>query len=148
MSAFSFLSDIFGGEKTVSAEEQTKLFEELLFLTLSRASRSDLDISQVEIEKIQQILKDAAGIESTEAEIRTAGMSELYEVAPLEKYAAKAGKSLSVKQRYTIISALHDVIAIDGVFSHSEADFFDQIANAMDLRPIEMMGAEVDGADS
>jgi uncharacterized tellurite resistance protein B-like protein len=116
----------------------------MLFLTLSRASRSDLDISEVEIARIQHILKDVAGIEASEQEIRTAGMSELYEVAPIEKYAAKAAKGLSVKQRYTIVHALYDVIGVDGKVSLTEAHFFDNIASAMNLKPIEMMGAEID----
>ena len=144
MSTFSFITSIFGGDTSLSGEEQTKLFEEMLFLTLSRASRSDLDISQVEITRIQQILKDVAGIDASEQEIRTAGMSELYEVAPLEKYAAKAAKGLTVKQRYTIVQALYDVIGVDGKVSLTEADFFDSIASVMNLKPIEMMGAEID----
>lgn len=144
MSTFSFLRNIFGGDQSLSEDEQTKLFEEMLFLTLSRASRSDLDISEVEIERIQQILKESAGIDASEQEIRTAGMSELYEVAPLEKYAVKAAKGLTVAQRYTIVNALHDVIDVDGKVSLSEANFFDSIANAMNLKPIEMMGAKID----
>lgn len=144
MSTFSFLTNIFGGVSSLSEEEQTKLFEEMLFLTLSRASRSDLDISEVEIVRIQQILKESAGIDATEQEIRTAGMSELYEVAPLEKYAAKAAKGLSVSQRHKIVQALYDVIGIDGKVSATEADFFDNIATAMNLKPIELMGAEID----
>ena len=145
MKKFSFLSNFFNSQPSLSSEEQTKLFEDLLFLVLSRASRSDLDISEVEIESIQKILKDSAGIEASQQDIRTAGMSELYEVAPLEKYASRSAKALTVKQRHIIIKALYEVIGIDGVYSHSEADFFDSIASAMRLRPVEMMGAEIDG---
>jgi len=145
MSRFSFVKKLFGGEQSLSGEEQTKLFEELLFLTLSRASRSDLDISQVEVSKIQEILKDVAGIDSSEQEIRTAGMSELYEVAPLEKYVAKASKSLSVDQRRIIVSGLFELIGVDGKYSLTEAEFFNKIASAMNLTPIEMMGAQIDG---
>ena len=145
MSTFSFISGIFRGDRSLSEEEQTKLFEELLFMTLSRASRSDLDISSVEVAQIQKILKDAAGIEASEQEIRTAGMSELYEVAPIEKYVAKASKGLQVSQRRTIVSSLYKVIAIDGKVSQTEADFFDNIANAVSLKPIELMGADIDG---
>ena len=129
----------------MSDEDQTKLFEELLFLTLSRASRSDLDISQVEVSKIQEILKEVAGIDSSEQEIRTAGMSELYEVAPLEKYVAKASKGLSVDQRRIIVSGLFELIGVDGKYSLTEAEFFNKIAGAMNLSPIEMMGAQIDG---
>ena len=147
MSTFSFVKNIFGGDQSLSPEQQTKLFEELLFLTLSRASRSDLDISTVEVAKIQQILKSAADIDASEQEVRTAGMSELYEVAPLEKYVAKASKGLTVEQRKTIVHALYEVIGVDGKFSHTEADFFNTIASAINLKPIEMMGAQVDGAE-
>lgn len=147
MKKFSFLSNFFNSQSSLSEAEQTKLFEDLLFLVLSRASRSDLDISAVEIEKIQQILKDAAGIDASQQDIRTAGMSELYEVAPIEKFASKSAKALSVKQRHIILKALYEVVGIDGVYSHSEADFFDNIASSMRLRPIEMMGAEIDGAE-
>lgn len=147
MSKFSFIKKIFGGEGSVSSDEQTKLFEELLFLTLSRASRSDLDISEIEVSRIQSILKDVADIDATDQEIRTAGMSELYEVAPLDKYVAKAAKSLSVKQRHTIVASLFDVISVDDRVSMSEAEFFDSVAGAMNLKPIELLGAEIDGAD-
>ena len=147
MKKFAFLSTFLNNQPALSDADQTKLFEDLLFLVLSRASRSDLDISEVEIEKIQQLLKDTAGIDASEQDIRTAGMSELYEVAPLEKYATKSAKVLSVKQRHTILKALYEVVGIDGVYSHSEANFFDNIAAAMRLRPIEMMGAEIDGAE-
>jgi uncharacterized tellurite resistance protein B-like protein len=145
MSTFSFISGIFGGDHSLSEEDQTKLFEELLFMTLSRASRSDLDISSVEVAQIQKILKEAAGIDASEQEIRTAGMSELYEVAPIEKYVAKASKGLKTSQRRTIVSSLYEVIGADGKVSQTEADFFDNIANAMNLKPIELMGAEIDG---
>jgi len=147
MKTFSFLSNVFKNQPSLSAEEQKKLFEDLLFLVLSRASRSDMDISDVEVDKIQQILQDSAGVETTNEEIRTAGMSAIYEEAPLENYASKTSKSLTVKQRYTIVKSLYDVIGADGVFSHSEAEFFDKIASSMRLRPVEMMGAEIDGAD-
>jgi uncharacterized tellurite resistance protein B-like protein len=145
MSTFSFLSGIIGGDRSLSEEDQTKLFEELLFLTLSRASRSDLDISSVEVEKIQTILKTAAGIDASAQEIRTAGMSELYEVAPLEKLVAKSAKDLTVEQRAKIVACLYEVIGVDGKFSLAEGAFFDAIANAMHLKPIELMGAKIDG---
>ena len=54
---------------------------------------------------------------------------------------------MSSAQRRSIVAALYEVIGVDGKFSHSEAEFFDSIANAMNLRPIELLGADVDGAD-
>jgi len=48
MSTFSCISKIFGGDNSLSEQDQVKLYEELLFLTLLHASRSDIDISDVE----------------------------------------------------------------------------------------------------
>lgn len=143
MSAFSFITKVFGGT-TVSAEEQQKLFEELMFMTLSRAARSDLDVSSVEVSTIQTILKDAVGMDASEQEVRVASMSELYEEAPLERYVAKTAPSLTVEQRYVVLSSLYKLISVDGKVTLTEADFFDSVANALDLKPIEMMGAEID----
>ena len=144
MSTFSFLSNIFGGDQELSSEEQGKLFEELMLLTLSRASRSDLDTSAVEVAKIQKVLKESAEIDASEKEVRMAAMSELYEEAPLDRYAAKAARAMSVEQRRTVVQALFDVIGADGKFSKSEADFLDTIADAMNLRPSELLGANID----
>ena len=84
MKSFSLLKSIFGG-KSLPDEEQRALFEELLFLTLARASRTDLDTAEVEVEIICKIL-DGHGVKVTPQEVCLASMSELYEDAPLEKY--------------------------------------------------------------
>lgn len=144
MSTFSFLSDIFSDERELSAEERGKLFEELMLLTLSRASRADLDTSEVEVAKIQKVLKESADIDVSVKEIRVAAMSELYEEAPLEKYAAKAAQHLSVANRRAVIRALYDVISANDNVSGPEADFLDTIADIMNLRPSELLGADID----
>lgn len=143
MSTFAFIKRIFGGDE-IAPEEQKALFEELLFLTLARASRSDLDISSVEISQIQSILKEEADLEKDEQEIRTAGMSELYEEAPLDRYVAKVAGQLTVAHRQTIVRSLYAVIGADGRFTRSEANFFNNIAEALELEPVELLGAQVD----
>lgn len=142
--SFSYIKDIFGGDKQLSKEQQQELFEELLFLTLSRASRSDLDISEVEVSKIRESLQEFAGIEASDQEIRMAGMSEIYEVASFENYANKAAKGLSKQQRYQIVLALYKVITADSKVNAAEADFFDELTQALELRPIELLGANIE----
>lgn len=142
--SFSSLKDVFGANKELTAEQQQELFEELLFLTLSRASRSDLDISEVEISKIRESLKEFAGIEATDQEIRMAGMSELYDVASFESYASNAATELSKQQRYKIVLALFRVISADSKVNEAEADFFDELTEILKLRPIELLGANIE----
>lgn len=142
--SFSFLKEAFGGNKQLTAEEQQEMFEELLFLVLSRASRSDLDISEIEVSKIAELLKNTAGIEATDQEIRTAGMSELYEVASFEKYVNRAAKKISRDQCHCIVQALFEVISADERVNAAEADFFDNVIDAMEMRPIELMGVNIE----
>lgn len=142
MKRFSLLKSIFGG-KSLPEEEQRALFEELLFLTLARASRTDLDTAEVEVDIICKILKEH-GIEVTGQEVRLASMSELYEDAPLEKYLAKGGQQLSVAHRQSIISGLLDVVKGDDRVATAEADFFNLVANSLKLTPIELVGVKVD----
>ena len=142
MKSFSLLKSVFGN-KSLPEEEQRKLYEELLFLTLARASRTDLDTAQVEVDKVEAILK-SNGIESSAEDIRLAAMSELFEVASLEKYLAKGGQQLSVAYRQKIVSGLLDVIESDGHVGSAEAIFFNDVANSLDLAPIQLVGATVD----
>ncbi len=141
MKSFSVLKSIFGN-RSLPEEEQRKLYEELLMLTLARASRSDLDTAQVEVDLVQSILS-SNGIEASAEDVRLAAMSELYEDAPIEKYLAKCGQQLSVAYRYKIVSGLLEVIKSDGVVGHAEADFFNSVSNALGLTPIQLVGVTV-----
>jgi uncharacterized tellurite resistance protein B-like protein len=143
MKSFSLLKSIFGG-KSLPDEEQRALFEELLFLTLARASRTDLDTAEVEVDIICKILDDH-GVKVTPQEVRLASMSELYEDAPLEKYLAKGGQQLNISHRQNIISGLLSVVKGDGVVGSAEAEFFNLVAEALDLSPIHLVGVTVDG---
>ena len=147
MNTFSLIRKMFGGDSSMSQEDQAKLYEELLFLTLSRASRSDLDISSIEVSKIQQIIKRETGFEASEQDIRTSGMSELYETAPLEKYVTEAARNLSTAQRQNILSALFELINVDDKVSLTEANFVNTIADALNLQPVQLLGATIDGVD-
>ena len=89
MKSFSRLKSVFGN-KSLPEEEQRKLYEELLLLTLARASRTDLDTAQVEVDSVLALLK-SNGIEASAEDVRLTAMSELFEVASLEKYLAKGG---------------------------------------------------------
>ena len=143
MKSFSLLKSIFGG-KSLPDEEQRALFEELLFLTLARASRTDLDTAEVEVDIICKILEQH-GVKVTAQEVRLASMSELYEDAPLEKYLAKGGQQLNIAHRQDIISGLLSVVKGDGVVGAAESEFFNLVAEALDLSPIHLVGVTVDG---
>ena len=121
-------------------EEQAELFKEVLLMTLARASSSDANIQEIEVERIQEIMQRETGEEFSVADIRKAARSDLYEKVPLRKYLASASRKLSSADRVRVIRTLADVIRSDTAVSVLEIDFFNDIAEAIKATPAELMG--------
>lgn len=128
------------GEATLSDEEEQELFREVLLMTLARASNSDANIHQVEISTIQKIMREEADADLTEADIRKAARSELYEDANLRKYLRSVRRQLSEEDRVTVVHALAKVIQSDTEISVLEIDFFNRVADALRVTPAELAG--------
>ena len=96
---------IFGGSD-VDASQETDLFEEVLLMTLARAANADVSIQHVEVEMIQDILKNHTGKEFSAADVRVAAREELYAEATLVKYLRGAEKKLSEAHCTEIVQAL------------------------------------------
>ena len=130
---------VFGGSEP-SEQEQQALFKEVLLMTLSRASRSDANISPCEIETIQGIMQRETGEDFSEADIRKASRPELYESVNLRKYLRGMQKRLQPGDRATIAQALADVIRSDTETSVLEVDYFNSVADALGVTPAELVG--------
>lgn len=135
----SVLKDLFGSGK-VKPEDKQKLLQEALLLTLARASRSDTNIHPAEIDTIQTILKQTTGRDFSEADIRVAAHSELYEQAPLEDYLKSISNALDEKDCVLIANSLADVIKSDKKVTYQEVAFFNGIATALKMTPASMVG--------
>ncbi|MCH8073391.1 MAG: TerB family tellurite resistance protein [Proteobacteria bacterium] len=130
---------IFGGSEP-DPEKQKELFKEVLLMTLARASSSDSNIQQIEVESIQGILKQETGEEFSVADVRKAARSDLYETVPLRKYLSSASRKLKSADRVTIIQTLAEVIRSDTEVSVLEIDFFNSVAEALKATPAELIG--------
>ena len=130
---------IFGGSD-VSADNQNDLFEETMLMTLARAADADINIQNVEVERIQQILKEHTGKEFGSADIRVAARQELYAEATLVKYLRKAEKGLSEGHCSQIVQALTEVFRSDSSVSALEVDFFNNVVNALNVTPAQIAG--------
>ena len=130
---------IFGGSEP-DPEKQKELFKEVLLMTLARASSSDSNIQQIEVESIQGILKQETGEEFSVADVRKAARSDLYETVPLRKYLSSASRKLESEDRVTIIQTLAEVIRSDTEVSVLEIDFFNSVAEALKATPAELIG--------
>ncbi len=127
-------------ESSPSEEKQKELYREVLLMTLARTSSSDANIHPAEIETIQQIMQRETGQELTEADIRKAARSELYESVNLRKYLRSVQRQLKVEDRSKIVQAVADVIKSDAQINVLEIDFFYQVANALRITLVEPLG--------
>ena len=109
-------------------------------MTLARASDADINIQTVEVDRIRQIIKQHTGEDVSAADIRVAARAELYAEATLRKYLASVRKKLSSKHRAETVHALADVFCSDSAVSVLEVDFFNGVAEALQVTPAELAG--------
>jgi len=124
----------------ISADRQKDLFQEALLMTLARAADADVSIQHVEVERIQQILKEHTGTDFSSADIRVAARQELYAEATLVKYLRGVEKKLSEGQCSEIVQALADVFRSDSTVSALEVDFFNNVVSALNVTPAQIAG--------
>lgn len=132
------------GDKEMSAEDKKDLVEEVLLMTLARATSADSSIGSVEVDTVQSIIKDAVGAEVSSADVRTAAISDLFKEATLDKYLSKISSKLEVEDRQLVARSLAKLIRVDGKVSPFEVDFFNSVVEALGLTPAEMAGLAED----
>lgn len=130
---------IFSGSE-ISADHESELFKEVLLMTLARAADADINIQAVEVDRIREILKEHTGDDFTTADIRVAARSELYAEATLVKYLNSVYKKMSDAHRSETVRALADVFRSDENVSVLEVDFFDNVAEALHVKPSQVAG--------
>ncbi len=130
---------IFGGSE-VSADHENELYKEVLLMTLARAADADINIQNVEVDRIREILKERTGEEFSTADIRVAARAELYAEATLVKYLSTVYKKMSDAHRAETVQALADVFRSDSSVSVLEVDFFDNVAEALHVKPSQIAG--------
>lgn len=134
-----YVLKLFGGSE-VSAEHENELFEEVLLMTLARAADADINIQNVEVERVQAILKEHTGKDFSAADIRVAAREELYAETTLIKYLRRVEKRLSHEHCSTIVKALADVFRSDSTVSALEVDFFNNVVSALNVTPAQIAG--------
>lgn len=138
---FSRLTQVFRERPAAGSDE---LYHELFLLVLARATDADSWTHPAEVGTVRRLVKEYLGTEVSEAEVRTAALSKLFEAAPLHKYLADAGPQLSKEQRRNIVRALVEVFHADERLSSREAEFFNMVVVSLALTPADAAGLLVD----
>ena len=131
--------NIFGGAE-MSADQENELFKEVLLMTLARAADADINIQNVEVDRIREILKKHTGDDFSAADIRVAARADLYAEATLVKYLNSVRKKMTDAHRAETIQALADVFRSDSSVSVLEVDFFDSVADALHIKASQIAG--------
>ena len=139
LSRFSRITEVFRGTIANEAARQ-ELFREALLLALSRATSSDINIAPAEVDAVIRIMKEATGEEVSEADVRVAAASELYETASLSDYLSVVGRKLAPRERSTIVRSLAKVLKSDERISPKEIEFFNWVVSALRATPAEISG--------
>ncbi len=134
--------NIFGG-KDISEDQRNELFKEVLLMTLARAADADINIQNVEVDRIREIIKDHCGEDVSAADVRVAARAELYAEANLQKYLSRVSKRLKREHKVEIVDALTDVFRSDEHVSPLEVDFFNRTIEALGATPAEIAGLRI-----
>jgi uncharacterized tellurite resistance protein B-like protein len=131
--------NIFGGSD-VTEDQHNDLFKEVLLMTLARAADADINIQNVEVDRIREIIKEKTGEDVSSADVRVAARAELYAEANLRKYLGKVAHKMKPEHSGQVIQALADVFRSDSDVSVLEVDFFNRTATAMGVTPAQIAG--------
>ena len=134
-----YVQMLFGGSE-ISPEHENDLFEEVLLMTLARAANADVSIQHVEVERIQEILKEHTGKDFSSSDVRVAAREDLYAEATLVKYLRGAQKKLKDEHCAEVVQALTDVFRSDSTVSALEVDFFNNVVDALNVTPAQIAG--------
>ena len=116
-----------------SDEDKEALLEQALLMTLSRATRADIDVDVDEVHTVQRIYEASTGKAITEQEVRVAANSEIYETEPFEVLLDKVRIQIGEDECKLIARSLAEVIKTDGNISPFEVEFFQDCLKALGL---------------
>ena len=127
-----------------STKQSTEdIFNETVLMTLARTTSADTNIKHIELEAVQQIVKDTTGEEVSLSDIRVAAKSQLFESATLDRYLGSVGKVLNLKQKISLLESVVNVIHSDQRVSSREITFFNMVSDALGVTPAELMGLTI-----
>ncbi len=113
--------------------------QEALLKTIAVMTRADTNIKQIEVEAVQNIVKEELGIEITSAQVHMATKAEFIERREIHKYLKSVRKQLDDADRLRIVRALKKIVLIDDQAHPFEIDMFNNVAEALKLTPAELV---------
>lgn len=113
--------------------------QEALLKTLAVMTHADTNINKIEVEAVQEIMKEELGIEVTSAQVHMAAQSEFIERREIHKYLKSVLKHLELSDKQLIIQTLKKIVLADDHSRKREIDMFNKVAETLKLTPAELV---------
>ncbi|MFT6435399.1 MAG: putative tellurite resistance protein B-like protein [Candidatus Azotimanducaceae bacterium] len=123
-----------------SAAALARLRNDVMFMTLARATSADTNIQNIEVERVITVLKTHTGNDYSAADIRVAAQSAIFESVSLQRYLTASAKKITWQDRLAIVHALVDIIQSDGRTSDTEITYINDVVAALKLTPAQLLG--------
>lgn len=111
----------------------------LMFATLARTAAADSNVKEVEVKKVQEIMRRVDSNDYSAAVINVAAKSQLFEQMPLQQFVSRASKHLSLDDRREVAQAIAEVCKADGRVSEMEAQYFNGMVSSLRLSAAELI---------
>lgn len=124
----------------LTPEHYNELKKEAVLMTLARGTSQDSEISPLEVATVRRKVEEITGESVTDAEVRVAAHSELYETVPFKTCLARLAAKLNPGDRASILRGLADVLKSDSRVDALEVNYFDEIAGILQVKPSQIAG--------
>ena len=121
--------------KSTTEKVRSKAF----LLALSRTTSADTNIRDIEVQKVQELLKEHSGKDYSTSDIRVAAKSYRYEKEPLDRFIARASKRLSQEDKIDIAFGMMAIMKSDGRVGSMERKYYDRMVGSLKLTPSQLM---------
>lgn len=137
-STLNLISSLFSDNP--NEEQVEELFNEVLLVTLARATKADSNIHPVEVELVKEKLEAVTGHLVSVKDVRVAANSELFERTTLDNLLGRVSSLVSIDKKIVLMKALSDILKADQRVTEREIRFFNRVSRSLSVTPADIIG--------
>ena len=122
------------------SDEVDVLFNEVVLMTLSRATSIDSNINPAEISTVREIVQELTGESINDSDVRVASKSKIYEEGSMGRLLSTVSARLPTEKKVALVNALAKVIQADGKVTERELFFLNMVAEDLNLHASDLIG--------
>ncbi|MCY4657009.1 MAG: TerB family tellurite resistance protein [Gammaproteobacteria bacterium] len=137
-STLNLISSLFSDNP--NEEQVEELFNEVLLVTLARATKADSNIHPVEVELVKEKLEAVTGHLVSVKDVRVAANSELFERTTLDNLLGRVSSLVTIDKKIVLMKALSDILKADQRVTEREIRFFNRVSRSLSVTPADIIG--------